>query len=68
MDKIRMVMKTDLSTKFHQLGFWMLLSALVGLILGSFYSENITNKRLSDSATYKVIKIDGKEYDLKEKF
>ena len=66
-DKIRLVMKTDFSTKFHQFGLWILIALLVGIIVGNFYSERMINKRLSDSVTYKAIKIDGREYDLKER-
>jgi Na+/H+-dicarboxylate symporter len=67
MDKIRMVMKTDFSTKFHQLGFWILIALIVGIILGNFYSERIISRRLTDSVVYKAIKIDGQEYNLTER-
>ncbi len=67
MDKIRLVMKTDFSTKFHMIGFWIVIAFLAGAIAGNFYSEKIIQKQLSNSATYKAIKIDGKEYDLKER-
>lgn len=66
-DKIRMVMVTDFSTKFHKFGFWIIVSLIIGGILGNFYAERIIERRLSDSVTYKAIKIDGKEYDLKER-
>jgi len=67
MDKIRLVLKTEFATKFHQFGFWILAALLAGTILGNFYSEHLINRRLTDSVTYKAIKIDGKEYDLKER-
>ena len=64
MEKVRLVMKTNFSTKFHFIGFWIIVSLLVGMIAGNFYSERLISKRLSDSVTYKAIKIDGREYDL----
>jgi Na+/H+-dicarboxylate symporter len=67
MDKIRMVMKTDFSTKFHQMGFWILIALVAGIIIGNFYSERIISKRLNDSVVYKAIKIDGREYNLTER-
>ncbi len=67
MDKVHMYMKTDFSTRFHKFGFWILLALLVGAILGNFYAESLIDKRLSDSETYKAIKINGTEYDLKER-
>ena len=67
MEKIRLVMKTDFSTKFHKFGFWILIAFIVGTIAGNFYSERLIEKRLKDSAVYKAIKIDNIEYDLKER-
>lgn len=67
MEKVRMVMKTDFSTKFHQLGFWILIAFLVGAIAGNFYSGWMIDKELRKNVTYKAINIDGKEYDLKER-
>lgn len=67
MNKVRLVMRTDFSTKFHQFGFWILIALLAGIAIGNFYSDRIITRKLTDSVTYKAIKIDGKEYDLKER-
>ena len=67
MEKIRMIMVTDFSTKFHKIGLWILIAFLAGTIVGNFYSERLIDKRLNDSVTHKAIKIGDKEYDLKER-
>lgn len=67
-DKVRLVLKTDFSTKFHKFGFWILTALLVGFFLGGMNADRIIDKRLADSVTYKVIKIDGREYSLQERF
>lgn len=65
--KVRLVMKTDFSTKFHMFGFWLLVIFILGILLGNWYSTYIIEKRLSQAATCMAIKIDEREYDLKER-
>lgn len=67
MEKIRMIMVTDFSTKFHQIGLYVIIAMLIGTIFGFFIAERMVAKDLSNAITYKAIKIDGKEYDLKER-
>lgn len=67
MNKVRMVMVTDFSTKFHKFGFWVLIALIAGWFYGSWLTEQKFNERLTDTATYKAIKIDGINYDLKER-
>ena len=66
-DKIRMIMVTDFSTKFHQIGLYVLASLLIGAIIGGYASMKIVDWQLSNAVTYKAIKIDGKDYNLNER-
>lgn len=67
MEKVHLYMKTSFSEKFHKFGFWILVAFALGGLAGNFYAEKIMKQRLSDSVTYKAIKIEGIEYDLKER-
>jgi hypothetical protein len=67
MDKFRPVFKTGFWPEFYKIGFIFLVALMIGISVGNYYAYIAMDNRLQDVATYKAIRIDGKEYDLKER-